>query len=68
MSGVNLKAVQTLMGHKTLTMTLRHAHLDPDHLTAAVAALASGDWATQRATEVKSSERKRTEKAVTETK
>lgn len=50
MAGVNLKAVQTLMGHKTITMTMRYAHLAPDHLTAAVASLASGDWATQRAT------------------
>jgi site-specific recombinase XerD len=50
MAGVNLKAVQTLMGHRTITMTMRYSHLAPDHLTAAVATLASGDWATQRAT------------------
>jgi integrase len=50
MAGVNLKAVQTLMGHKTVAMTMRYAHLAPDHLTTAVASLASGDWATQRVT------------------
>lgn len=50
MAGVNLKAAQTLMGHRTITMTMRYAHLAPDHLAAAVAALAQGDWATQRAT------------------
>jgi integrase len=35
MAGVNLKAVQVLMGHKTISMTLRHSHLATDHLTAA---------------------------------
>jgi integrase len=39
MAGVNLKAVQVLMGHKTISMTMRYAHLAPDHLTAAVATL-----------------------------
>jgi integrase len=58
-SGVNLKAVQTLMGHKTISQTMRYAHLAPDHLTAAVATLASGEWATQRATEGSSSKGKR---------
>jgi site-specific recombinase XerD len=51
MAGVNLKAVQTLMGHRTITMTMRYSHLAPDHLTAAVATLVSGEWATQRATD-----------------
>jgi integrase len=43
MAGVNLKAVQTLMGHKTITMTMRYSHLAPDHLTAAVATLVTGE-------------------------
>jgi integrase len=39
MSGVDLYRVQTLMGHKTPAMTLRYAHLSPEHLRAAVATL-----------------------------
>jgi site-specific recombinase XerD len=31
MSGVNLKTVQELMGHKTIAMTARYAHLAPTH-------------------------------------
>jgi integrase len=30
MAGVNLTSVKELMGHKTITMTLRYAHLAPD--------------------------------------
>jgi hypothetical protein len=36
MKGVNLKAVQELLGHKTFAMTLRYAHLSPDHKKTAV--------------------------------
>ncbi|MBV8139736.1 MAG: site-specific integrase [Deltaproteobacteria bacterium] len=39
MNGVDLYRVQTLMGHKTPAMTLRYAHLSPEHLRAAVATL-----------------------------
>jgi site-specific recombinase XerD len=31
MAGVGLKEVQELMGHKTITMTARYAHLAPAH-------------------------------------
>jgi len=31
MAGVDLKTVQELMGHKTIAMTARHAHLAPTH-------------------------------------
>lgn len=36
MAGVPLKTVQDLMGHKTIQMTARYAHLSPDHLKNAV--------------------------------
>src|SRR5207247_4627316 len=36
MAGVDLRTVQELMGHKTITMTLRYAHLSPTHQLEAV--------------------------------
>ena len=36
MAGVDIRTVQTLMGHKTIEMTLRYAHLSPGHLQDAV--------------------------------
>jgi site-specific recombinase XerD len=38
MNGVSLKAVQELLGHSDLTMTMRYAHLSQAHLKEAVAA------------------------------
>jgi integrase len=42
MAGVDLTTVSTLLGHKSLTMTLRYAHLSPQHTTAAVGVLDEG--------------------------
>jgi integrase len=39
MAGVDLRAIQALMGHKTITMTLRYAQLAPDQLKRAVEVL-----------------------------
>jgi len=39
MKGIGLKAVQELLGHADLTMTMRYAHLSQGHLPAAVSAL-----------------------------
>jgi integrase len=36
MAGVDLRTVQQLMGHKTIQMTVRYAHLTPEHQLAAV--------------------------------
>lgn len=39
MRGVDLKTVQELLGHKSLAMTMRYAHLSPEHKAAAVRVL-----------------------------
>jgi len=40
MAGVDITTVKELLGHKTLTMTLRYAHLAPSHKVKAVEVLA----------------------------
>jgi Phage integrase family len=41
MAGVDLRTVQELLGHKTIGMTVRYAHLAPKHTLAAVEQLDS---------------------------
>ena len=41
MSGVDLKTVQELLGHKTIEMTMRYSHLSPAHKRVAVQMLDS---------------------------
>jgi len=36
MNGVDIKTVQELLGHSSLTMTMRYTHLAPDHRTRAI--------------------------------
>jgi integrase len=44
MNGVNLKTIQVLLGHKTITMTARYAHLAARHLKAAVESIVPPWW------------------------
>ena len=39
MAGAEITTVSKLLGHKSLTMTLRYSHLAPTHLTEAVSKL-----------------------------
>ena len=41
MQGVDLKTVQQIMGHKDIRMTMRYAHLSPEHVQKAVETLDS---------------------------
>ncbi len=50
MAGVDLRTVAELMGHKTIQMTMRYAHLAPAHKLAAVEKLAAG-WQANRPTD-----------------
>ncbi len=50
MAGVDLRTVQELMGHKTITMTLRYSHLSPTHQREAVQRLTKDSTATTTAT------------------
>ena len=48
MKGVGLRAVQKLMGHKTIQMTCRYAHLGPEHQQLVVACLAPRPTGTEQ--------------------
>jgi len=39
MAGVDIRTVQELMGHATIMMTMRYAHLSPDHKRGAMEAM-----------------------------
>jgi integrase len=54
MAGVDLTTVSRLLGHKSLTMTLRYSHLAPNHLVSAVNVLNSSmSFSTDLAQETK---------------
>ena len=50
MKGAGLKTVQTLMGHKTIAMTARYAHLSPEHQLQALELLVPRTPAKKRGT------------------
>ncbi len=39
MAGVDIRTVAELLGHKDISMTMRYAHVAPDHMSKAVAVL-----------------------------
>jgi integrase len=43
MAGVDIRTVQELAGHKTISMTMRYAHLAPEHKHRAIELLAKFD-------------------------
>ncbi len=53
MAGVDLRTVQQLMGHKTIQMTVRYAHLAPEHQMSAVERLCSRAGAVETSTDTR---------------
>jgi integrase len=53
MAGVDLRTVAELMGHKSLQMTMRYAHMAPEHKAAAVDKLVARATDTKTDTEAK---------------
>jgi hypothetical protein len=50
MKGVDLRSVQAAMGHKTIQMTCRYAHLAPEHELAVVEKLCETEVRLEEAT------------------
>jgi site-specific recombinase XerD len=63
MAGVDIRTVQELMGHKSISMTVRYSHLTPKHTLAAVELLTGGSTAepTSTKTSTESVEQKQQE-------
>ena len=55
MAGVDIRTVQELMGHKTIQVTLRYAHLAPQHQLEAVQRLCDTGGAQNGATDTRTS-------------
>jgi site-specific recombinase XerD len=53
MAGVDLRTAQELMGHKSISMTVRYSHLTPKHTLAAVERLTGAS--SQHPTDTKTS-------------
>ena len=53
MAGVDLRTVQELMGHKTIQMTVRYAHLAPQHRLAAVQRLCDTEAVQKKASDTR---------------
>jgi integrase len=57
MAGVDLRTVQELMGHKTIQMTVRYAHLAPQHRLAAVQRLCDTETVQKAASDTRTDTR-----------
>ena len=61
MAGVDIRTVQELIGHKSISITVRYSHLAPKHTLAAVELLAGGSTldstSTRNSTEPEAQER-----------
>jgi integrase len=53
MAGVDIRTVQELMGHKTIQVTMRYAHLAPEHQLEAVQRLCNTGSAVSKATDTR---------------
>ena len=58
MAGVDLPTLQALMGHKSISMTLRYSHLSPKHQLAAVQRLIPEPTSTSTGTDSRESEQR----------
>jgi site-specific recombinase XerD len=55
MAGVDIYTVKELLGHKTITVTMRYAHLASQHQLAAVQRLCDTEHGQKQATDTKTS-------------
>jgi site-specific recombinase XerD len=58
MDGVDIRTVQELMGHKTITMTMKYSHLSPGHQMDAVQRLVKPQNAVQTDTTTDTEQKK----------
>lgn len=52
MKGMDLRTVAKLLGHRDIRVTMRYAHLAPEHLQAAVAVLETAGSGTMNSPQV----------------
>jgi hypothetical protein len=64
MRGADIRAVQELMGHKSISMTVRYSHLAPKHTLAAVELLAGGSPAMSTDTKTSTAPSQQTQEQV----
>ena len=67
MAGVDIRTMQELMGHKSISMTVRYSHLAPKHMLAAVELLSGSSTvdSTSTRTSTEHAKQKQTEVVTT---